>query len=408
MHLKSSRPRHRQKRGKTPSESYFHLPLTPAGGNRRSPGFTVGFFRSIHYNERCDTISRQVGRISYTCLLLDSRDLKFTRGRERENIAGIETMHVLIYGAGALGQALGCMLAAAGNQVTLVIRERFIEVIGRSGLSVDGIFGSYHVEPGKLSLTASLTGEDGSLFDAALITTKSYDTAAAVIDLNSLRGCSCPIVSMQNGCGNIEQLLRAFGPERCFGARIITGFEIAEPARISITVSADDIHIGSGLSGSIPEQAALLARTISDAGLPCIAVEDVHLSLFAKLLYNCALNPLGAILGVNYGALSERRESRAIMNAVIEETFTVIGAMGKKLPWADPEEYRDYFYQTLIPATYDHRPSMLQDLEQGKPTEVAALVGYVSQNGRNYNLATPCCDLLGRLVRFKEQAALRS
>jgi 2-dehydropantoate 2-reductase len=315
-------------------------------------------------------------------------------------------MHVLIYGAGALGQALGCMLAAAGNQVTLVIRERFIEVIGRTGLSVEGIFGNYHVEAEKLSLTTSIAGADGSLFDAALITTKSYDTPAAVIDLQSLRGCSCPIVSMQNGCGNVEQLLRAFGADRSLGARVITGFEITEPARVSITVSADDIHIGGGVSGTIPEQATLLARTIADAGLPCIAVEDIHLSLFAKLLYNCALNPLGAILGVNYGALAEQRESRAIMDAVIEETFTVVGAMGKKLPWADPEEYRDYFYQTLIPATCDHRPSMLQDLEQGKATEVDALVGYVSQNGQSRSLATPCCDLLGRLIRFKERTVL--
>ncbi len=72
-------------------------------------------------------------------------------------------MHVLIYGAGALGQALGCMLAAAGNEVTLVIRERFRPVIEERGLSVDGIFGSYHAEPTRMRLTTSIIHTDGFL-----------------------------------------------------------------------------------------------------------------------------------------------------------------------------------------------------------------------------------------------------
>ncbi len=314
-------------------------------------------------------------------------------------------MRVLIYGAGALGQALGCMLAAAGNEVTLVIRERFRQALEERGLRVDGIFGSYQAEPSRLKLTTSITGLDGSLFSAVMITTKSYDTAGAVSDISALKNCTCPVVSMQNGCGNVEQLLDAFGPERSFGARVITGFEIISPGRVSITVSADDIHIGSGVSGSIPAPGTLLARTISDAGLPCIAVEDIHLSLFAKLLYNCALNPLGAILGVPYGALAEQQDTRAIMNSVIAETFSVIGAMGRKLVWKDAEAYKRHFYQTLIPATREHRSSMLQDLEQGKPTEVEALVGYVSKNGRHHRIETPSCDLLARMIRFKEEIA---
>jgi 2-dehydropantoate 2-reductase len=314
-------------------------------------------------------------------------------------------MQILIYGAGALGQALGCMLAQAGNGVTLVIRERFRQVLEERGLTVDGIFGRYQAEPSQLKLATSIAGMDGSLFDAVLITTKSYDTTAAVKDINTLKNCTCSVVSMQNGCGNVEQLVDAFGPGRSFGARVITGFEIASPGRVNITVSADDIHIGDAVGGSISAPAALLARTISAAGLPCVAVEDIHASLFAKLLYNCALNPLGAILGVPYGVLAEQQDTRAIMNAVIEETFCVIEAMAKKLAWKDPQEYQDYFYQVLIPATREHRSSMLQDLEQGKPTEVEALVGYVAKNGRQHQIKTPSCDLLARMIRFKEEIA---
>lgn len=311
----------------------------------------------------------------------------------------------LIYGAGALGQALGCMLASDGHQVTLVLRERFVEPIKTDGLSVTGIFGDFHIEADALILTTSITGTEGSHYDAILLTTKSYNTRAAVQDLATLQNCHCPVVSMQNGCGNIEQLIEVLGAERSFGARVITGFEIVRPAQIRITVSADDVHLGAGLGGAIPEQAASIAKAIAQAGLPCIAVEDVHQSLFAKLLYNCALNPLGAVLGVSYGTLADAPETRAVMDAVIDETFAVVSAIGARLPWQNPDHYKSFFYETLIPATYDHRPSMLQDLEQHKPTEVDGLVGYVSTHGRASNIATPYCDLLGALIRFKEQQA---
>jgi 2-dehydropantoate 2-reductase len=315
------------------------------------------------------------------------------------------TSHFLIYGAGTVGQALGCMLASDGNLVTLVLRERFAEVIRAHGLTVSGIFGDYHVEADAMHLTSSITGTEGSHYDAILLATKSYDTRSAAKDLATLRNCSCPVVSVQNACGNIEQLIELFGPERSFGARVITGFEIAGPAKVQITVSADAIHLGAGISGTIPEPAASIAAAIDRAGLPCIAVEDVHQSLFAKLLYNCALNPLGAVLGVNYGALAEVEGIRVVMDGIIDETFAVVSALGARLPWSDPAEYKKFFYDTLIPATYDHRPSMLQDLENHKPTEVEGLVGYVSRHGEAHNIATPYCDLLGALIRFKEEQA---
>jgi len=313
------------------------------------------------------------------------------------------SMNFLIYGAGALGQALGCMLACDGNEVTLVVRERYIKVIKANGLSVTGIFGNYYVAADALTMATSISGRQGSQYDAILLTTKSYDTRSAAEDLATLQDCDCPVFSLQNGCGNIEQLIELFGPERSFGASVITGFEIAGPAQVKITVSADDVHIGSAVNGTIPKQATLVAGKIARAGLPCIAVEDVHQALFAKLLYNCALNPVGAVLGVNYGTLGDVPETRAIMDGIIDETFRVIKAMGGQLPWHDPELYKRHFYETLIPATYDHRPSMLQDLEQGKPTEVDGLIGYVSRHGIAHNIETPYCDLLGSLIRFKEQ-----
>jgi len=312
-------------------------------------------------------------------------------------------MRFLIYGAGALGQALGCLLAAQGHTVSLIIRERFIEAIRINGLSVTGIFGNYHSGNLSIKLYTELKEIGDSEFDYILLTTKSYSTEHAVADLAKLDRGNGTLVSMQNGCGNIEQVTQRFGAQRSLGARVITGFEITQPGMVNITVSADNVHIGAAVPGPIAGSAQTLADFINQAGLPCVAVEDINQSLFAKLLYNCALNPLGAVLGVNYGALSEHEDTQLIMNNVMDETFRVISKLGGTVPWESANQYREHFYRTLLPATYNHRSSMLQDLENGKQTEIEALTGYVVAQGKAHGVNTPTCELLTSLIRFKEQ-----
>lgn len=310
-------------------------------------------------------------------------------------------MNILIYGAGALGQAVGCMLAKSGYSVDFILRNRFIEAIEKQGLEVDGVLGEFTAPPENLGLFESVDAAEKQ-YEYVFITTKTYDTSKAIADIRTLGNRAAVIVSLQNGCGNVEQLHQAFGGSRTLGGRVITGFEISSPGRVHISVTADAIHIGGSVSGNIPAAATQLAEKIEASGHPCIAVQDIHKSLYAKLLYNCALNPLGALLGVHYGALADNDQTKSIMDTIIEETFSVIRAMSGRTQWQSAEGYKEYFYQTLIPATYNHRASMLQDIENGKPTEVDALVGYVSSQGKRNGVTTPSCDLLTAMVKFKE------
>lgn len=311
-------------------------------------------------------------------------------------------MKFLIYGAGALGQAMGCMLKASGHDVDLVLRQRFVQIIASKGLNVNGIFGQFSAAFSLDQLWVNIDSVRKN-YDYILLTTKAYDTQTAIADLLKISDRADAIVSMQNGCGNMELLKDAFKPEKIIGARIITGFEISSPGMITITVCADDIHVGPCRQNQISEKEIKLADAIRSAGHPCKVVEDIYQSLFSKLLYNCALNPLGAVLGVHYGLLAEQKETRKIMDAVIEETFAVIDAMGKKTDWPNADAYKTVFYEKLIPATYHHRPSMLQDLENHKPTEIDSLAGYISTQGRQLSVKTPACDLLVSLVKFKEK-----
>ncbi len=312
-------------------------------------------------------------------------------------------MRILIFGAGAIGQAIGCMLAAKGHRVDLVLRDRFSKTIQKNGLSVTGIFGNYTTSPGSIGLHTSINSVSNTTYDYAIVTTKSYDTATAASQLEKIAEQSFVIVTLQNGCGNFEMLVDTFGKQRTLAGRIITGFEMERLGLIKITVSADAVHIGGFDTDGIPDSAKKIAKAINSAGLPCIATARVEKDLLAKLLYNSALNPLGAILGVHYGALGDDDDSRAIMDTVIDEAFAVIRAMGKSTLWETAEEYKNFFYSQQLPATYNHRPSMLQDLENGKKTEIAVFTGYISINGSRHGVSTPTCDLLTRLVRFKER-----
>ncbi len=302
-----------------------------------------------------------------------------------------------------MGQALGCILAAAGHDTGLILRERYADVIKSQGLSVSGIFGKFHVPPEGLKVYTELAESTAIKWDYIVITTKTYDTDNAVADLKKTEDTSFIPVSMQNGCGNLEKLVEAFG-HRSLAARVITGFEIDTPGHVAITVTADDIHIGSSEAGKTPGSAIKLAEAINRAGLPCSVTPYLQRDLLAKLLYNSALNPLGAILGTPYGILADNHHTRTVMNRVIGEAFAVIEAMGETTHWDTAEEYQDFFYGKQIPATYAHRPSMLQDIENGKPTEIEALTGFISIQGKKNEIPTPICDTLSSLVRFKEKS----
>jgi 2-dehydropantoate 2-reductase len=141
---------------------------------------------------------------------------------------------------------------------------------------------------------------------------------------------------------------------------------------------------------------------LTAAGIPADVMDDIAAALWGKVLYNTALNPLSALLGVHYGALGDNPHTRAIMNTVIAETFAVATAEGICLLWSSAVEYEAAFYGRLVPITFHHRSSMLQDLERGRTTEIDAINGEVWKRGAAHGIVTPVNELLTRLVHARE------
>lgn len=141
------------------------------------------------------------------------------------------------------------------------------------------------------------------------------------------------------------------------------------------------------------------------AGVSCESTDDILSHLWAKVFYNAPLNPLGALLQVHYGILGEEPDLKTIMDYVIEEAFEVAARKRVKLLWQRADEYRELFYRSLLPATYNHQSSMLQDLALGKRTEIDAINGRIWRYGTETGSATPFNEALTRLIWQREKTS---
>ena len=313
-------------------------------------------------------------------------------------------MRVLIYGGGAVGLGVASCLLRSGCQVDIIARPATVEALRAGGLTRTGLFGEAHAEPETFGAFGSLAEMGTAAYDFVLVCTKSFDSAGAARDLAGHEdriGREAKIVLFQNGWGNAEVFARRFPPARIYSGRVITGFQRQPLNAVEITVHADAIHVGSLFDGDVAV-ATELCQAIGAGGIPCATTVDVARDLWAKMLYNCALNPLGAILHVPYGALAGQETTRALMNSIIDEVFAVMTAAGYRTHWDSGAGFQQAFYARLVPDTAQHESSMLQDIQAGRRTEIDALNGAVIRLAEQANLAVPHNQAVWNLVKFVE------
>ena len=312
-------------------------------------------------------------------------------------------MRVLVVGAGAIGSVLGGLLARTGHDVTLLGRAWHLEAVRRQGLTISGLFGEHRV----LNLTTATHPDEitrGAEFDWLFVCVKAYQTASAAELLGRFLGRRTLVCAFQNGLGNYEALVQRIPAERLALGCVIFGVEI-EPGRVRVTVCADEVLIGAPDARFPQEQAVQLASVLQASGVPCRATATILAAIWAKVLYNCALNGLSTLLGVPYGKLLEHPQARRLMQAVIEEAYRVGRAHRIRLEPQTAAAYLDALFTRLIPDTAAHRSSMLQDLSTGRSTEIEALNGALVRLAREAGLEAPVNALVARLVHAKERFA---
>ncbi len=314
-------------------------------------------------------------------------------------------MRVLVFGLGALGHVFATFLQKGGHDVVGIGRRPVIEKINEEGIEVSGIWGNFKVKlKGAYERISEIPRPD---FDYVFLTVKSYDTKAAVEDIKSVIQQTTVVICAQNGYGNYETAVKVLGNKHVALARVIFGAELLRPGEVKVTVCAGDIIIGAP-RGTIPEnRLSQIVDCLNQVGLPAKQSNKIFSYLWDKILYNCALNPLAALLEVNYGTLGDIPETRELMKAIVEEVFSVAQNQNIPLFWKSASEYLRHFYDNLLPPTREHYPSMLQDIQKGKRTEIDALNGAIVNLAKEANITTPVNAVITKLIKAKEQICKR-
>ncbi|MBX7254903.1 MAG: 2-dehydropantoate 2-reductase [Candidatus Hydrogenedentes bacterium] len=311
-------------------------------------------------------------------------------------------MRILVMGAGAIGSVVGGFMAKAGHDVTLVGRGAHMDNVRGSGLRITGIWGEHQIR--GIDARTQPPSKTDTPYDLILITVKAYDTHAAVEAILPLVSESTLVCSYQNGLGNAEVIAESVGWRRTVGARAIYGVVVKEPGWVEVTVIANPTALGVYSHETPEDRVREIVAAMDAAGLPTVYTDAISTVLWGKVAYNCALNPLSAMLDVPYGALLETEHTRTIMREIVNELYAVGHKMGVPLAPSTAEEYIDLLFHTLIPPTAAHYASMRADFVHKRRTEIDALNGAIVRYAAGLGIHCPTNALLTRLVHAREHA----
>ena len=311
-------------------------------------------------------------------------------------------MKILLIGAGGVGIGLATSVASQGADVSIYARGETARAIRENGIRRTGLFTHYEIKDIPVYETYDEIPKD--TFDYIFIASKTTANEDIADNLNNHRDIlkdHTKIIIFQNGFGNDAPYLKYFTKDQVFSARVITGFTRPERHISEVTVYTEPILLGS-LQKEDPGCLQEIADLITSSGINCEVTGEVDKYLWAKMLYNCTLNPLGAILDVTYGQLTENPYTLEIMNSIIDEIFEVINASPYETLWQNSDEYRNIFYSKLVPDTYNHYSSTHQDIKRKIPTEIDSLNGKVIELGEQFNIDISTNKLIYNLIKAIE------
>ncbi len=313
-------------------------------------------------------------------------------------------MNILIIGSGSVGIGIGCSLLSQNADISFLASEKTASKMKKNGIKRTGLFTNYSFSPSEFSVYETYSQIPKESFDYVIVaskTTANKDISKRLDENRDILKDNFTIIICQNGFGNDETYLKYFKASQVYCARIITGFTRPERNISEVTVYTEPILLGS-LQGEDIRHLQPIADKITASGINCELTDELDKYLWAKMLYNCTLNPLGAILDVNYGKLTENEYSKDIMDNIIEEIFNVIDATPYTTLWDTADDYKNIFYSKLVPDTYNHYSSTHQDIKRKIKTEIDTLNGKVIELGEKYDVDVSTNRLIYKLIKAIE------
>ena len=312
-------------------------------------------------------------------------------------------MNILIIGSGSVGIGIGCSLLSQNADISFLASKKTASKMKKNGIRT-GLFTNYSFSPSEFNVYETYSQIPKESFDYVIVaskTTANKDISKRLNENRDILKDNFTIIICQNGFGNDEAYLKYFKASQVYCARIITGFTRPERNISEVTVYTEPILLGS-LQGEDIRHLQPIADKITASGINCELTDELDKYLWAKMLYNCTLNPLGAILDVNYGKLTENEYSKDIMDNIIEEIFNVIDATPYTTLWDTADDYKNIFYSKLVPDTYNHYSSTHQDIKRKIKTEIDTLNGKVIELGEKYDVDVSTNRLIYKLIKAIE------
>ena len=324
-------------------------------------------------------------------------------------------MRVAIYGAGSLGTILGAFISKAGVPIELINRNKaHVEALQTKGAQVVGTMNFN--QPVVAYTPDQMSGE----YDILFLMTKQQHNAEVVQMLKGFLASDGVLVTFQNGLPEM-QIADVLGEERVLGCTVAWGATMQSPGVCELTSEPDALSFSLGaVSEKKSKHFAKVKELLEKMGT--VDVEENFLGTrWSKLLINAAFSGMSAVLGCTFGEAAGPKASRRIVQKLIKECIDVCQVGGIRI---EPVQGKDIvkllnytnalkraFSFFIIPiAIRKHaklKASMLQDLEKGKPTEVDAINGAVSEYGRKVGFPTPANDKVVEIIHRIERGELK-
>jgi 2-dehydropantoate 2-reductase len=303
-------------------------------------------------------------------------------------------LRICVVGCGAVGSLFAAHLARLDDVEVWAydLARDHVDAINRDGL--------------RLSGAGEVVGRPRATFDAAdlpacdfgIVATKAMHTGTAVEATAHAFAEGC-VATVQNGLGNEEEIAKRV--ERVIRGTTFPAGKLLEPGHVQWDVKGDTTLGPFEPSPAPLAEIELLADACDRAGMPTKAVEDARGPQWRKVIFNAATNPIGALTGLTHGRVCADPALRRLVSGLVDEGKAVAAAQGIELD-ADPEELIDHAAKPEV--AYDHKASMLQDVEARRPTEIDYLNGGLVRFGEECDVPTPLNRAVWSLVKGLEQS----
>jgi 2-dehydropantoate 2-reductase len=303
-------------------------------------------------------------------------------------------MKIAIIGPGAMGCLFAAFLARKEHEIWILDKNKDrASRINSQGISCEGFSGNWQV---KVKATAE--PKEIPVPELVLICVKTYDSKSAAIAAKAMIGENTPVLTLQNGIGNIELISEVVGAERVIGGTTNLGATLLDIGKVR--------HAGKGetvigrLDGKITVDLRSIREAFIKSGFETRISRDIKNFLWSKLIINVGINALTAITRLNNGKLLDFEPSRKILKMAVNEAVKVAKRKRVKLSYEDPLTK----VEAVCEATAGNVSSMLQDVLKKKRTEIDSINGVILRHAEELGIAVPVNSMLVDLVKTIESS----